>query len=200
MRTDHLDDRRILLCRSRRSGDQIGQFSRGKLQLAAAAAAIDLRSERRCMGSSSFAAAGTAIAVGVSAILVFLVAWESPTPEQGCPSAALDSGDPYRVLGVSADADRPAIVKAYRKLAKCWHPDKHSGGDGATEAFSRISHAHDILTDPEKRDIFDRLGERGLERFRDGDPSVRKDWLPPDEANPEGAAACFTAAGAGFLA
>jgi len=35
--------------------------------------------------------------------------------------------------------------------------------------------------DPERREVFDRLGEAGLERLRDGDPSVHKDWLPPDE-------------------
>jgi curved DNA-binding protein CbpA len=103
------------------------------------------------------------------------------------PVAACDAppsgGDPYAILGVPHDASREAVVRAYRSLARRWHPDRHPGG-GVGEAaavFATIAHAYEVLTDPERRDVFDRLGEAGLERHRDGDPSVAKDWLPPDE-------------------
>ena len=96
--------------------------------------------------------------------------------------AAPSGGNPYDILGVASDADKPTITKAYRALAKRWHPDRHTGDKAVADAaFAAISHAYDVLLDPEKREIFDRLGENGLERFRDGDPSVNKDWLPPDE-------------------
>lgn len=62
-----------------------------------------------------------------------------------------------------------------------WHPDRNGGDKAAEAAFATVAHAHGVLTDPEQREVFDRLGARGLERLRDGDPSVRKDWLPPDE-------------------
>ena len=41
--------------------------------------------------------------------------------------------------------------------------------------------AYEILMDEEKREVLDRLGEEGLERLRDGDPTVKKDYVPPDE-------------------
>lgn len=72
----------------------------------------------------------------------------------------------------------PQVTKAYRKLARKWHPDKNKGKE---EVFASIARAYGVLTDPEKREIFDRLGEKGLDRLRDGDPSVKKDWLPDDE-------------------
>ena len=88
---------------------------------------------------------------------------------------------PYGVLGVPRNANREAIVKAYRSLAKRWHPDMRRGDPSAEAVFSTIANAYDVLLDPEKRDVYDRLGMSGLERLRDGDPSVKKDWLPPDE-------------------
>jgi DnaJ-class molecular chaperone len=95
--------------------------------------------------------------------------------------ADVSSSSPYAILGVPSDADKPTIVKAYRALARRWHPDRNPDKAAADAAFATISHAYDVLADPEKREIFNRLGDQGLERFRDGDPSVRKDWLPPDE-------------------
>lgn len=88
--------------------------------------------------------------------------------------------DPYAVLGVPRAASKEVVTKAYRRLAKRFHPDRNRG-DSAAAIFATLAAAYETLTDPEKRDIFDRLGESGLERLRDGDPSVRKDWLPPDE-------------------
>jgi len=68
--------------------------------------------------------------------------------------------DYYEVLGVPRDADADAIKKAYRKLALQWHPDRHQG-DAKEEAearFKRVSEAYEVLSDPEKRERYDRLG------------------------------------------
>lgn len=89
--------------------------------------------------------------------------------------------NPYSIIGVPSDASDETIVKAYRKLARRWHPDRNRGSEEAQAVFGTIAQAYGVLTDAEKREIYDRLGARGLERLRDGDPSVKKDWLPPDE-------------------
>ena len=64
--------------------------------------------------------------------------------------------DPYSTLGVSKGADDKAIKNAYRKLAKELHPDKNKDNPKATERFSKVSQAYDILSDKEKRGQFDR--------------------------------------------
>ncbi len=64
--------------------------------------------------------------------------------------------DPYATLGVSRDADEKAIKTAYRNLAKKLHPDKNKDNPAATERFSKVTQAYDLLTDKEKRAAFDR--------------------------------------------
>ncbi len=64
--------------------------------------------------------------------------------------------DPYKVLGVSKDADQAAIKRAFRKLAKEFHPDKHDGDATAKDKFARINAAYEILKDEDKRAAFDR--------------------------------------------
>ncbi|MBU6428989.1 MAG: DnaJ domain-containing protein [Cyanobacteria bacterium REEB65] len=68
--------------------------------------------------------------------------------------------DFYDVLGVGRKASDDEIRKAYRNLAKRWHPDKHQGADKAkAEAkFKEINEAYDVLGDPEKRSKYDRFG------------------------------------------
>ena len=66
--------------------------------------------------------------------------------------------DYYEVLGVSRDADSSAIKKAYRKLAKKYHPDTNAGSSAAEDKFKEISEAYDILGDPEKRKLYDQFG------------------------------------------
>lgn len=97
------------------------------------------------------------------------------------PFSPADLKSPYRILGVDKGAKVPTIKKAYRRLSIEWHPDKHAGSALSIEVFATIANAHDALTDPEKRDVFDRLGASGLKRLQDGDPRVKKGWLPPEE-------------------
>jgi molecular chaperone DnaJ len=66
--------------------------------------------------------------------------------------------DPYAVLGVDRDADAETLKKAYRRLARQYHPDVNSD-PGAQEKFKEVSAAYEILSDPEKRRVFDRGGD-----------------------------------------
>lgn len=66
--------------------------------------------------------------------------------------------DCYAVLGVSRDADDKTIKKAYRKLAKKYHPDTSVGNKQAEEKFKEVTEAYEILSDPEKRKLYDRFG------------------------------------------
>jgi molecular chaperone DnaJ len=64
--------------------------------------------------------------------------------------------DYYKVLGVGKGASDEEIKKAYRKLARKYHPDQNQGDKRAEEKFKEISQAHDVLSDPEKRKAYDR--------------------------------------------
>jgi DnaJ-class molecular chaperone len=64
--------------------------------------------------------------------------------------------DPYSLLGLAKNADDKAIKSAYRKLAKELHPDKNKDNPKATERFSEVTQAYDLLSDKDKRGRFDR--------------------------------------------
>src|SRR5690242_852303 len=66
--------------------------------------------------------------------------------------------DPYKTLGVDKKASQEDIKKAYRKLARQYHPDKNPGDTKAEERFKDIQAANDILSDPEKRKQYDQGG------------------------------------------
>ena len=74
--------------------------------------------------------------------------------------------DYYEVLGVPRDADPDTIRRAYRKLARKYHPDLNSDGDGE-ELFKELGEAYEVLSDVEKRARYDRLGARWREAERE---------------------------------
>lgn len=70
--------------------------------------------------------------------------------------------DYYDVLGVSKDADQSEIKKAYRKKAMKYHPDKNSGDEASEQKFKEINEAYEILSDKEKRKMYDQYGHAGV--------------------------------------
>ncbi|MGB7951172.1 MAG: J domain-containing protein [Candidatus Binatia bacterium] len=70
--------------------------------------------------------------------------------------------DYYKVLGVDRSASHEDIRKAYRKLARKYHPDINPGNKEAENTFKDLSVAYDVLGDPDKRKLYDEFGEAGL--------------------------------------
>ncbi len=71
--------------------------------------------------------------------------------------------DYYDVLGVSKGADEGAIKKAYRKLAKKYHPDTNSGNPQAEQKFKEVTEAYNVLSDSEKRKLYDQFGHAAFD-------------------------------------
>lgn len=70
--------------------------------------------------------------------------------------------DYYEVLGVDRGADATVCKRAYRKLAMKYHPDRNPGSKAAEEKFKEASEAYSVLSDPEKRRLYDQFGHQGL--------------------------------------
>lgn len=71
--------------------------------------------------------------------------------------------DCYEVLGVGRGADEQTIKKAYRKLAKKYHPDTSAGNAQAEEKFKEATQAYEILSDPKKRKLYDQFGHAAFD-------------------------------------
>jgi len=70
--------------------------------------------------------------------------------------------DYYEILGVPRDADQRQIKQAYRRLAMQLHPDRNPGDPEAEDRFKEAAEAYDVLSNPEKRELYDRFGHEGL--------------------------------------
>ena len=76
----------------------------------------------------------------------------------------MDKRDYYEVLRIGKDATERDIKKAYRKMAMEYHPDRNSGSKEAEEKFKEAAEAYEVLSDPEKRKIYNMYGHEGLSR------------------------------------
>lgn len=82
--------------------------------------------------------------------------------------SALGGNSYYDVLQVPKGASEEQIKRAYRKLALKYHPDKNQGNEEANKKFAEINNAYEVLSDPEKKNIYDRYGEEGLKQHAAG--------------------------------
>lgn len=72
----------------------------------------------------------------------------------------------YRVLELNQDATEADIKKAFRRLSIKFHPDKNPGDQEAAKKYLEVNKAYEILTDPEKKQLYDLYGEEGDSIFR----------------------------------
>lgn len=85
--------------------------------------------------------------------------------------------DPYQTLGVPQTATQAEIKKAYLKLARKWHPDVNPGNAEAEQRFKEIAGAYEVLSDPDKRRLYDEFGREGLRGGFDAEQArAYKDW------------------------
>ena len=74
-----------------------------------------------------------------------------------------DKRDYYEVLGVAKNASEDELKKAYRKLAKKYHPDVNPGDKNAEAKFKEATEAYTVLSDPDKRRQYDQFGHAAFE-------------------------------------
>jgi curved DNA-binding protein len=93
--------------------------------------------------------------------------------------------DYYKILGVSKNADTKAVKKAYRELARKYHPDMNKSPD-AEARFKEINEAHEVLSDPEKRKKYDMLGSSYAQWQARGGAPGGFDWSQWTSGQPRG--------------
>ena len=76
--------------------------------------------------------------------------------------------DYYDVLGISRSADKSTIKRAYRKLAKKYHPDTNAGNPDAEKKFKEVTEAYSVLSDPEKKKMYDQFGHAAFDQSAGG--------------------------------
>lgn len=84
--------------------------------------------------------------------------------------------DYYKILGVNKNSSQDEIKKAYRQLAKKYHPDKNPGDKISEEKFKEVSEANEVLSDPEKRKKYDQLGAN-WKQYQTAGGSNSNDWF-----------------------
>ena len=85
-----------------------------------------------------------------------------------CLSTLSLASDYYETLEVNNDASETEIKKAFRKMSAKYHPDKNQGDDDAHKKYVEINKAYGVLSDPEKRQVYDLRGVQGLEEYSQG--------------------------------
>jgi chaperone protein DnaJ len=97
-----------------------------------------------------------------------LTSFMSPPSTSSFISYVSASRDLYGILGLKRDAGDGEIKRAYRKLSLQYHPDKNAGNEEARQKYMDIQYAHEVLSDPDKRQIYDVDGEEGLKNDQQG--------------------------------
>ena len=90
----------------------------------------------------------------------------------------MDYKDYYKTMGVNRDASQEEIKKAFRKLARQYHPDMNMGDKGAEEKFKEINEANEVLSDPDKRQKYDQFGSHWQQYERAGGRPEDFNWNP----------------------
>eukprot|EP00227_Mantoniella_beaufortii_P010172 CAMPEP_0197588392 /NCGR_PEP_ID=MMETSP1326-20131121/9692_1 /TAXON_ID=1155430 /ORGANISM="Genus nov. species nov., Strain RCC2288" /LENGTH=120 /DNA_ID=CAMNT_0043153217 /DNA_START=102 /DNA_END=460 /DNA_ORIENTATION=- len=76
----------------------------------------------------------------------------------------LGAQDYYKTLGLNRGASEDQIKRSYRKLALKYHPDKNQGNAEAANKFAELGNAYGVLSDADKRQVYDRHGEEGVKQ------------------------------------
>lgn len=76
--------------------------------------------------------------------------------------------DYYEILGVDRNVDAAKLKAQYRKIALKYHPDRNPGDREAEDRFKEAAEAYEVLSNPEKRQVYDQFGHRGVEGLRNG--------------------------------